>query len=126
MLPSRLFFDSFLDDFEEPKFKKMMRCDILEEDNNYKLVVDIPGYNKEDINVECENGIIKISCEKKEEFEENKKYIRKERRFEKCERSFNFGDIKEDEIEAKYNNGTLTLTIPKQEKIDNKKNIEIM
>ena len=126
MLPSRLFFDSFLDDFEEPKFKKMMRCDILEEYNNYKLVVDIPGYNKEDINVECENGIIKISCEKKEEFEENKKYIRKERRFEKCERSFNFGDIKEDEIEAKYNNGTLTLTIPKQEKIDNKKNIEIM
>ena len=126
MLPSRLFFDSFLDDFEEPRFKKMMRCDILEEDNNYKLVVDIPGYKKEDINVECENGIIKISCEKKEELEEDKKYIRKERRFEKCERSFNFGDIKEDEIEAKYDNGTLTLTIPKKEKIDNKKNIEIM
>ena len=52
-------------------------------------------------------------------------YIRKERVYEKCERSFNFGDIKEDEIEAEFTDGTLKLVIPKQEKVDTKKSIEI-
>lgn len=127
MLPSRIFFDNFLDDFEDNKFKKMMRCDIYEKDGNYNIVMDIPGFSKEDINIECDNGIINISCEKNEETNEDddKKYIRRERRFEKCERSFNFGDIKEDEISAEYNDGTLTLVIPKAEKVETKKNIEI-
>lgn len=127
MLPSRIFFDNFLDDFEDNKFKKMMRCDIYEKDGNYNIVMDIPGFSKEDINIECDNGVINISCEKNEESneEDDKKYIRRERRFEKCERSFNFGDIKEDEISAEYNDGTLTLVIPKAEKVETKKNIEI-
>lgn len=127
MLPSRIFFDNFLDDFEDNKFKKMMRCDIYEKDGNYNIVMDIPGFSKEDINIECDNGVINISCEKNEETneEDDKKYIRRERRFEKCERSFNFGDIKEDEISAEYNDGTLTLVIPKAEKVETKKNIEI-
>ncbi len=127
MLPSRIFFDNFLDDFEDNKFKKMMKCDIYEKDGNYNVVMDIPGFSKEDIKIECDNGIITISCEKNEESneEEGKKYLRKERKFEKCERSFNFGDIKEDEIVANYNDGTLTLTIPKKEKVETKKNIQI-
>lgn len=127
MLPSRIFFDNFLDDFEDNKFKKMMRCDIYEKDGNYNIVMDIPGFSKEDINIECDNGIINISCERNEEDneEDDKKYIRRERKFEKCERSFNFGDIKEDEISAEYNDGTLTLVIPKAEKVETKKNIEI-
>ncbi|MBP3635055.1 MAG: Hsp20 family protein [Bacilli bacterium] len=127
MLPSRIFFDSFLDDFEDNKFKKMMKCDIYEKDGNYNVIMDIPGFSKEDINIECDNGIIKISCEKKEENneEDDKKYLRRERRYEKCERSFNFGDIKEDEIEAELVDGTLTLIIPKREKVDTRKNIEI-
>ncbi len=127
MLPSRIFFDSFLDDFDDSRFKKMMKCDIYEKDGNYNVVMDIPGFSKEDINIECDNGIIKISCEKKEETNEDddKKYIRRERKFEKCERSFNFGDINEDEIVAEYDNGTLKLVVPKKEKIETKKNIEI-
>lgn len=127
MLPSRIFFDNFLDDFEDNKFKKMMRCDIYEEGGDYNIVMDIPGFSKEDINIECDNGIIKISCEKNEETneEDDKKYIRRERRFERCERSFNFGDIKEDEISAEYKDGTLTLRIPKAEKVETKKNIQI-
>ncbi len=127
MLPSRIFFDSFLDDFDDTKFKKMMKCDIYEKDGNYNVVMDIPGFSKEDINIECDNGVIKISCEKKEETneEDDKKYLRRERKFEKCERSFNFGDIKEDEIVAEYNNGTLKLIIPKKEKVETKKNIQI-
>jgi HSP20 family protein len=127
MLPSRLFFDSLLDDYEDSRFKKSMKCDIFEKDGNYNVVMDIPGFKKEDINIECDNGVIKISCEKKEEEneEDDKKYIRKERVYEKCERSFNFGDIKEDEIEAEFTDGTLKLVIPKQEKVDTKKSIEI-
>lgn len=127
MLPSKLFFDSLLDDYEDSRFKKSMKCDIFEKDGNYNVVMDIPGFKKEDINIECDNGVIKISCEKKEEEneEDDKKYIRKERVYEKCERSFNFGDIKEDEIEAEFTDGTLKLVIPKQEKIDTKKSIEI-
>lgn len=127
MLPSRIFFDSLLDDYEDSRFKKSMKCDIFEKDGNYNVVMDIPGFKKEDINIECDNGVIKISCEKKEEEneEDDKKYIRKERVYEKCERSFNFGDIKEDEIEAEFTNGTLKLVIPKQEKVDTKKSIEI-
>ncbi len=127
MLPSKLFFDSLLDDYEDSRFKKSMKCDIFEKDGNYNVVMDIPGFKKEDINIECDNGVIKISCEKKEEEneEDDKKYIRKERVYEKCERSFNFGDIKEDEIEAEFTDGTLKLVIPKQEKVDTKKSIEI-
>lgn len=127
MLPSRIFFDSLLDDYEDSRFKKSMKCDIFEKDGNYNVVMDIPGFKKEDINIECDNGVIKISCEKKEEEneEDDKKYIRKERVYEKCERSFNFGDIKEDEIEAEFADGTLKLVIPKQEKVDTKKSIEI-
>ena len=127
MLPSRIFFDSLLDDYEDSRFKKSMKCDIFEKDGNYNVVMDIPGFKKEDINIECDNGVIKISCEKKEEEneEDDKKYIRKERVYEKCERSFNFGDIKEDEIEAEFTDGTLKLVIPKQEKVDTKKSVEI-
>ena len=127
MLPSRIFFDSLLDDYEDSRFKKSMKCDIFEKDGNYNVVMDIPGFKKEDINIECDNGVIKISCEKKEEEneEDDKKYIRKERVYEKCERSFNFGDIKENEIEAEFTDGTLKLVIPKQEKVDTKKSIEI-
>ena len=127
MLPSRIFFDSLLDDYEDSRFKKSMKCDIFEKDGNYNVVMDIPGFKKEDIYIECDNGVIKISCEKKEEEneEDDKKYIRKERVYEKCERSFNFGDIKEDEIEAEFTDGTLKLVIPKQEKVDTKKSIEI-
>lgn len=127
MLPSRIFFDSFLDDFDDNRFKKMMKCDIYEKDGNYNVVMDIPGFSKEDINIECDNGVIKISCEKNEETneEDDKKYLRRERNFEKCERSFNFGDIKEDEIVAEYNDGTLKLIVPKKEKVETKKNIQI-
>ena len=127
MLPSRIFFDSLLDDYEDSRFKKSMKCDIFEKDGNYNVVMDIPGFKKEDINIECDNGVIKISCEKKEEEneEDDKKYIRKERVYEKCERSFNFGDIKEEEIEAEFTDGTLKLVIPKQEKVYTKKSIEI-
>ena len=76
MLPSRLFFDDFLDDFEPPKkMEKMMKCDIYEEGNNYIIEMDTPGRRKEDINIEFEDGNLTISAEKKFDKETNKKEI---------------------------------------------------
>ena len=82
MLPSRIFFDNFFDDFEPPKkLDKMMKCDIYEEDNNYVIEMDVPGFKKEDINMELDDGYLKISAEKKSDSEEKdgKKYVRRER-----------------------------------------------
>lgn len=127
MLPSRIFFDSFLDDFDDNRFNRKMKCDIYEKDGNYNVIMDVPGYKKEDINIECDNGVIKVTCEKTSQSEEDndKKYYKRERSFERCERSFNFGDIDDSEIIAEYIDGTLKLTIPKKEKTETKKSIEI-
>lgn len=118
MLPSRIFFDNFFDDFEPPKkLDKLMKCDIYEEGNNYMIEMDIPGFKKEDINMELENGYLRISVEKKSDNEENdKKYVRRERHsYTKCERSFYVGDINEEEIKAKFNDGILKISVPKEE-----------
>ena len=78
MLPSRIFFDNFLDDMEheiEPKkLSKMMKCDIYEEDGMYHVVADVPGFKKEDIHVEYENGYLKIVATHNEDEKNHKKY----------------------------------------------------
>lgn len=130
MLPSRIFFDNFFDDFEPPKkFDKMMKCDIYEKDGKYILEMDVPGFNKEDINMELEDGYLKVSVEKKSDINEgeDKKYVRRERHsYTKCERSFYVGDIADDEIKAKFTDGILKISIPKEEqKKENKKIIMI-
>lgn len=131
MLPSRIFFDNFFDDFESPKKQdKMMKCDIYEHEGNYIIEMDVPGYTKEDINMELENGYLKIAIEKSndEVLNEEKKYVRRERHtFTKCERSFYVGDISEEDIKAKFKNGVLEIVIPKEkeEKQETKKIIAI-
>ena len=83
-------------------------------------------FNKEEIKIECNEGVLTITAEKAdEENDENKKYIRKERVYKKTSRSFSFADIDEDAIKAEFKNGTLLLTIPKKEKIETKKVISI-
>ncbi len=129
MLPSRIFFDNFFDDFEAPKrFDKMMKCDIYEKDSNYVIEMDVPGCTKEDINMELENGYLRIAVSKNNDsVDEDKKYVRRERHsYEKCERSFYVGDISEDSIKAKFKNGILEITVPKEEeKQEAKKTIMI-
>ena len=130
MLPSKIFFDNFFDDFEPPKkFDKIMKCDIFEEDGKYILEIDVPGFKKEDINMELENGYLKISAEKKLDSndKDEKKYVRRERHsFTKCERSFYVGDISEDDVKAKFKNGILEISVPKEEqKKEDKKIIMI-
>ena len=129
MLPSRIFFDDFLDDFTPSKeLSNKMACDIYENENNYCIEVDVPGFKKEDIKIECNKGNLKITAEKHSEKEENnkKKYLRRERKFyEKCERSFYLGEVEEDKISAEFKDGTLVITVPKEDNNDSKKLIDI-
>ena len=129
MLPSRIFLDDFLDDLSSNKeHNNKMVCDIYEQDGKYFIEVDVPGFKKEDIKIECDKGNLKIVAEKHIEKEENnkKKYIHRERKFyEKCERSFYLGDVDESKISAEFNDGTLKIVVPKEENTNTKKLIDI-
>ena len=90
--------------------------------------MDLPGFKKEEIKVECNKGNLIVSAEKKHEEEEkdkNKKYLRRERIYGKYSRSFYLGDVDEDNIEASYNNGTLHIAVTKIDENKNKKFIDI-
>ena len=124
MLPSRLFFDNFLDDLEPKKMDKMMKCDIYEEDGKYIIEMDVPGMKKEDISIEFEDGNLTITASNETVEKENKKYLRKERvSSSKCTRSFYLGDISEDEIKAEFIDGILKISVPKENKEINQKKI---
>ncbi len=123
MLPSRIFFDNFLDEFKE---SDKMKCDIYEKDNTYYLEADIPGFSKEDINVEFNKGNLTITAEKNSEEEENdKNYLRRERYYGKYQRSFYLGEVDEEACEASFTNGILKIKVPKKLEEETKKNIEI-
>ena len=105
-----------------------MKCDVYEKDGNYNVEMDIPGFDKKDIKIECEDGVLVVSAEKNNEVNEEdteKRYIRRERVYGKVSRTFNFADIDEENIKAEFTNGMLKLTIPKTEKVESKKVIEI-
>ena len=117
MLPSRIFFDNFLDDIDSKKFDKMMKCDIYEEDNMYHVLVEVPSFKKEDIKIEFENGYLKVIAENSQEENEDKKYLRKERTsMTRCERSFYFGELNEDLIKAEFKDGILNISVPKDKR----------
>lgn len=124
MLPSRIFFDSFLDDMEPKKFDKMMKCDIYEENGMYHILMDAPGFKKEDINIEFHKGDLKIVLAHKENHKDDKKYVRKERTsVTRCERSFYLGDIDEDKIKAEFKDGILKISVPKDDKRETSKKV---
>ena len=117
-----LFDDFFNNDFFGRDFRKFeapsMKTDVKEVDGNYELSIEVPGFNKEDITASLKNGYLTISAKHEENNDENNeqgKYIRRERRFGSCQRSFFVGDaITEEDIKASYNNGILKLTLPKE------------
>ena len=127
LIPRKFYLgDDFFDDFFEPALKDQMKCDVYEKDGDYHIVMDVPGYDKEDITIECDNGYLTISAEtKEEENDEKKNYIRRERRYGKFTRSFYVGDVETDNIEAEFKKGTLKITVPKIEENPTKKQIEI-
>lgn len=109
-----------------------MRTDVLEEDKDYRLSAELPGFNKEDIKIGLENGALTISASHKEDnSEKNKegKYIRRERSVSSYQRSFRVpDDLKPEDIDASYKDGVLTVILPKKEVIPAKeapKQIEI-
>ena len=122
-------FDDMMNAFFKPttfSSKSMhMRADVEENEKEYTLSVDLPGFDKKDIELSLDNGYLTISA-KKEEKEEGKNYIRRERCLTSS-RTFYVGEVvSEEDIKAKFNNGTLTLNIPKLERKElPKKTIEI-
>lgn len=125
MLPSRMFFDNF---FERENNNELMKCDIYKTGENYILEIDIPGFKKEDIDIEYDNDYLTVKVEKKgfDENTEEKEYIKKERSmYEQYERSFYIGSIDENKIKAKFENGILKLNIPKVQEELTRKKIEI-
>lgn len=127
--------DVFDDDFFRDNFKKqntLGKTDIKELKDGYLLEVELPGFAKEDIKAEINNGYLVITAshnENKDEKDKEGRYIRKERYTGQCTRSFYVGDnLTQEDIKGKFENGILKLEVPKkevQEKIEEKKYIQI-
>ena len=100
---------------------RVMKTDIKETENSYVLDIEVPGFDKKDVNVSLENGYLTVSAQKKtceggENDEKNKKkenYIRRERSCS-VSRSYYVGDVDKEAVKAKYENGVLTIDIPKE------------
>ena len=141
MLMPSIFGNDFMDDFFVfPQERKttptakanLMQTDVKETETGYEVVIDLPGYRKENVNAELKDGYLIISAATStsdEEKSEDGKYIRRERYSGSCQRSFYVGeDITHEDIKAKFENGTLKLDIPKKEaqpKGEQKKTIAI-
>ena len=122
----RDFMDSF---FNDPFFQgnSGIRADIRETDKEYIVDAEIPGVNKEDINIELNNDRLTIAVERNEEVNvEKENYIRRERRSGSFCRSFYIENVVEDQISAKFENGVLSIVLPKKDQTPKKRNrIEI-
>lgn len=90
-----------------------LKTDIKEFDNNYILYVEVPGYNKENIEITYDDGYLTISVTAENGYNEKKEYIQKERYFENYSRKYYVGNITESDINASLNNGVLMILIPK-------------
>lgn len=136
MIPRRNNFDVFDEMFRDPFFNteresRLMKTDIKENKDNFIIDIDLPGYEKENIKMEIEDGylVVHAKVDKNMDKKEDGKYVRKERYTGECTRSFYIGDdIKEEDIKASFKNGTLSIELPKKEakeELPNKRYIEI-
>ncbi len=146
MLAPSIFGENLFDDwFEFPDFRdldrtekklygkhadRLMKTDVKEQDNEYEVDIDLPGFNKEEIGLDLNNGYLTVSASKsldKDEKEKKGRLIRQERYMGSMQRSFYVGDaVTEEDIKASFKHGVLTLEIPKKEKqVPQKKTIMI-
>ena len=105
---------SFWDDSNVSAF----RTDITEKDGKYILEADLPGFKKEDITCRLKDGYLTVSAEKgldKNEEDKKGRVLRQERYAGACSRSFYVGDVKTEDIKAKYEHGVLTILVPKHD-----------
>ena len=134
MLPSifgeNLFNDFFSDPFEmmmpqsrNPLYgkhaKNLMKTDVRETENSFEVDMDLPGFKKDEVNLELKDGYLTVSADKaldKDEKDNGGRYIRQERWSGSCSRSFYVGDaVKSEDVHAKFENGILQIALPKQE-----------
>ena len=120
-------FDEFFDNngffgSHSPLFGKnsrnLMKTDIRETDDAkaYRFAVELPGFKKDEISIDLSNGYLTIQAAKgldKDEEDKKGRYIRRERYAGSMSRSFYVGDVKPEEVSAKFENGILTLDVPK-------------
>ena len=124
-------FDDFMDGFSVPTFpnvdkelygkhaKNLMKTDVKETENAYEIDIDLPGFKKDEIQMELKDGVLTVSAAKgldKDEEDKKGNYIRKERYAGSMSRSFYVGEgVTQEDIHAKYEHGVLKLSIPKKE-----------
>ena len=124
-------FDDFMNDFRFPAFpdvdkelygkhaKNLMKTDIRDMKDHYEMLIDLPGFKKDEMKIELNDGYLTISAEKgldKDETDKNGSLIRQERYAGSLSRSYYVGeDITENDIHAKFENGVLTIDVPKKE-----------
>jgi HSP20 family molecular chaperone IbpA len=108
-----------------------MKTDVHEQEDHFEVDIDLPGFKKEELTLQLENGYLTVGAAKGLEEEKTTKkgrVVRQERWAGSMQRSFYVGEeIKEEDIAAKFENGVLSLTIPKKEekKLPEKKTIQI-
>ena len=134
MMPSILgenLFDDFMNDFRLPAFpdvdkelygkhaKNLMKTDVKETEKGYEVDMDLPGFKKDEIQMELNDGVLTISAAKgldKDEEDKKGNYIRKERYAGSMSRSFYVGEhVDVEDIHPKYENGILSFVVPKKE-----------
>ena len=120
-------FDDFFEDFARPMRTAsryntttgIMRTDVKESDTGYELDIDLPGCKKENVKAELKNGYLTINAEtsqNNDQKDENGKYIRRERYYGTCSRSFYVGeDVLQEDIKARFEDGILKLSLPRRE-----------
>ena len=98
----------------------VMKTDVKETDTGYEVDIDLPGFKKDEIKLELDNGYLTISAtkglDKDETDKETGKYIRRERYAGNLSRSFYIGDVKQEDVKAAFKNGILSISVPKEDK----------
>ena len=133
MLPS-IFGENLFDEFFDDSFgmfpvwndrnplygkhsKNLMKTDVRETEDTYEVDIDLPGFKKDEISVDLKDGYLTVSAAKgldKDEQDKKGRYIRQERYAGSCSRSFYVGDVEPKDVSAKYEDGILKLSMPKQ------------
>ena len=126
-------FDDFFggNDLFPRRDSSIMKTDIKEKKDKYVIQMDLPGYEKDNIDLQLKDGYLEVtaSVEKEEDNSKDEKFVHKERFYGHCSRSFYVGDeISEEDIHAQFKNGILEIDIPKKdpkEELPEAKKIEI-
>lgn len=126
-------FNNMLDDFFSDIWspardlsRDTFKIDVQDDGENYLIEADMPGVDKKEISVELRENTLCIQVKREEKVDEEKKnYIHKERKTVSMTRNVYLGDVKQDEVSAKLEDGVLKITIPKIEETEKVKQIDI-